>query len=89
MRLQVTLTRQPRRLEFVGEGIRYWDLLRQGINVAAQAIAASSGTVETGGSTETVTISADNIISKRGFSQIPLTQIQRSNNVLKQNNGWN
>lgn len=77
-----------RKLEFVGEGIRYWDLLRQGIQVAAKAIAASSGTVETGGSNETVTISADNVIAKRGFSQIPLTQIQRSNHVLKQNKGW-
>jgi hypothetical protein len=31
-----------RRLEFVGEGIRYWDLLRQGIAVAASTIAANT-----------------------------------------------
>lgn len=77
-----------RRLEFVGEGIRYWDLLRQGIDVAANAIAASSGSVTTGGNAENVSISADNVRSKRGFCQIPLTQIQRSNGVLKQNQGW-
>ncbi len=77
-----------RKLEFVGEGIRYWDLLRQGIDVAANAIAASSGTVTTGGNAESVTILASNVRNKRGFSQIPLTQIQLSNNVLKQNAGW-
>lgn len=77
-----------RKLEFVGEGIRYWDLLRQGIDVAANAIAASSGSVTTGGNSETVDISAGNVRSKRGFCQIPLTQIQRSNGVLKQNQGW-
>lgn len=77
-----------RKLEFVGEGIRYWDLLRQGIQVAAHAIAASSGPAMSGGNQENVTITANNIINKRGFSQIPLTQIQRSNNVLKQNAGW-
>lgn len=77
-----------RRLEFVGEGVRYWDLLRQGIDVAATAIAASSGTVVSGGSEESVAISADNVRAKRGFCQIPLTQIQRSNNLLKQNQGW-
>ena len=77
-----------RRLEFVGEGIRYWDLLRQGISTAANAIAASSGNVVSGGNAEQVNIIASNITAKRGFCQIPLTQIQRSNNVLKQNAGW-
>jgi len=28
------------------------------------------------------------IIKKRGFCQIPLTQITLSNGVLKQNTGW-
>lgn len=77
-----------RKLEFVGEGIRYWDLLRQGIDVAANAIAQSSGMVKSGGNDEQVTITAQNIINKRGFCQIPLTQIQLSNGVLKQNAGW-
>ena len=79
---------RERKLEFVGEGIRYWDLLRQGIDVAANTIAASGERVISGGREETVTIKAENIKSKRGFCQIPLTQIQRSNNLLKQNAGW-
>ena len=78
---------RERKLEFVGEGIRYWDLLRQGIDVAANTIAASGERVISGGREETVTIKAENIKSKRGFCQIPLTQIQRSNNLLKQNAG--
>lgn len=79
---------EERRLEFAFEGIRYWDLLRQGVNVAAQAIVASGEKVLNGGNEGTVTFKADNIISKRGFQQIPLTQIQLSNGVLKQNAGW-
>ncbi len=79
---------EERRLEFAFEGIRYWDLLRQGVNVAAQAIVASGEKVLNGGNEATVTFKADNIISKRGFQQIPLTQIQLSNGVLKQNAGW-
>lgn len=80
-----------RRLEFVGEGIRYWDLLRQGISVAASTIAANT----------TVSIFIDgtanppsasklqaNITATRGFQQIPNDQITLSSNLLKQNAGW-
>jgi len=49
---------------------------------------ASGETVLDGGQENRVTFKADNIISKRGFQQIPLTQIQLSNGVLKQNAGW-
>ncbi len=79
---------EERRLEFAFEGIRYWDLLRQGVEVAAAAIVASGDKVLNGGVEGAVSYSAQNIISKRGFQQIPLTQIQLSNNVLKQNAGW-
>ncbi len=79
---------EERRLEFAFEGIRYWDLLRQGVNVAAQAIVASGQKVLNGGQEATVSYKAENIISKRGFQQIPLTQIQRSNGVPKHNAGW-
>ena len=79
---------EERRLEFAFEGIRYWDLLRQGVDVAAQAIVASGETVLDGGIETPVTFKAENIVAKRGFQQIPLTQIQLSNNVLKQNAGW-
>ena len=79
---------EERRLEFAFEGLRYWDLLRQGVNVAAQAIVASGETVLNGGNEGVVSYRAENITSKRGFQQIPLTQIQLSNGVLKQNAGW-
>jgi hypothetical protein len=76
-----------RRLEFAGEGIRYWDLLRQGVSVAASTI-AETVTVENGGVSTTKTISAAKIIETKGLSQIPYSQITLSNGVLKQNAGW-
>ncbi len=91
---QKTLTQanilEERRLEFAFEGQRYWDLRRQDADgsAAAAAIVNSGETVTTGGNEETVTYTASNITSKRGFMQIPNTQILLSNNVLKQNAGW-
>ncbi len=79
---------EERRLEFAFEGIRYWDLLRQGVNVAAAAIVASGESVLNGGIEGEVSYKAANITSKRGFQQIPQTQITLSNGVLKQNAGW-
>lgn len=76
-----------RKLEFAGEGIRYWDLLRQGVNVAAAAI-AESVTVQNGGVNTTKTILASKVTETKGLVQIPYTQITLSNNVLKQNAGW-
>lgn len=76
-----------RRFEFAFEAIRYWDLLRQGIDVAASTIAQRqkvlSGNVE-----DEVVIYAENIKKTRGFMMIPNSQITRSNGVLKQNPGW-
>lgn len=82
---------EERRLEFAFEGQRWFDLRRQDANgaIAAAAIAAANGeTVLSGGSEETMSYLPSNITSKRGFLQIPSTQIQLSNNVLKQNAGW-
>lgn len=82
---------EERRLEFAFEGQRWFDLRRQDANgaVAAAAIAAVNGEVVlSGGSEETLTYTPSNITSKRGFLQIPSTQIQLSNGVLKQNAGW-
>jgi len=76
-----------RKLEFAGEGLRYWDLLRQGVNVAAAAIAEST-TVQNGGVNTTKTILASKVTETKGLVQIPYTQITLSNNVLKQNAGW-
>lgn len=79
---------EERKFEFAFEGIRYWDLLRQGLSTAAAAIAQSqevlSGNVE-----DEVVIEEANILQTRGFMQIPNTQITLSNGVLEQNDGWN
>jgi len=79
---------EERKFEFAFEGIRYWDLLRQGLNTAASTIAQTqdvlSGTVP-----DQIVIQEANILETRGFMQIPNTQITLSNNVLVQNEGWN
>lgn len=77
-----------RHREFAFEGIRYWDLMRQGMTTLSNAVADASQTVSSGGVEETITYDGSNFTQKRGFQQIPLTQIQLSNNVLKQNTGW-
>ena len=74
--------------ELAFEGIRYWDLLRQGLDVAADAIVASAGTVYNGGIEAEVTFKREKIIETKGLSQIPQNQITLSNGVLKQNTGW-
>jgi hypothetical protein len=78
---------KERRLEFAGEGIRYWDLLRQGVGVAASTIAEST-TVQNGGANTTKTILASKITETKGLSQIPYSEITLSSGVLKQNAGW-
>ncbi|HEX6431972.1 MAG TPA: RagB/SusD family nutrient uptake outer membrane protein, partial [Niastella sp.] len=76
-----------RRLEFAGEGIRYWDLLRQGVSVAASTI-AESVILQNGGTNATKTILASKITETKGLVQIPTVQITLSDNVLDQNAGW-
>ncbi len=78
---------KERRLEFAGEGIRYWDLLRQGINTAASTI-TETVTLQNGGVNITKTISASKITETKGLAQIPNSQITLSSGVLKQNAGW-
>ena len=78
---------KERRLEFAMEGHRYWDLLRQGVDVAAAAIAETT-TVANGGVNTTKTITASKIQETKGLQQVPYTQITLSNGVLKQNPGW-
>lgn len=75
-----------RRLELAFEGIRYWDLLRQGIAVAAGAINEPGIQVMNAGQavTKTITFNEDT----KGLQQIPNTQITLSNGTLQQNTGW-
>jgi len=85
--LNQSVIMQERRWEFAFESINYWDMLRQGVDYAAQQIATSVDVIS-GGAPETVTISADNVKAKKGMSQIPYNQITLSNGVLQQNAGW-
>jgi len=76
-----------RRLEFTGEGVRYWDVLRQGLQTAATTIANNTTlSISTGSPSASKIIS--NITATRGFQQIPNNQITLSAGVLKQNAGW-
>lgn len=74
--------------ELAYEGIRYWDLLRQGVEVMADAVVKSGGAVENGGMQATVSYDRAKIIVTKGLSQIPANQISLSHGVLKQNAGW-
>ena len=74
--------------ELAFEGIRYWDLLRQGVEVMADAVVAGAGQVYNGGTPGSVTYDRSKIIATKGLSQIPNDQIVLSNGVLKQNDGW-
>lgn len=76
-----------RKYEFAFESMRYWDLMRQGIEVTANAVAENT-TVLTAGREVNYTVSADNVRTKRGLMQIPADQISLSGGVLKQNPGW-
>lgn len=78
---------KERRLEFALEGIRYWDLLRRGVEEAAEELAVNT-TVLNGGIEVQKVISASNIINTRGLQQIPNNQITLSDGVLVQNPGW-
>lgn len=78
---------EERHLEFALEGIRFYDLLRQGVNTAASTIAETTSLLS-GGVAETKTISASKITTTKGLQQIPNTQITLSGGVLKQNTGW-
>lgn len=80
---------EERRLELAFEGHRYWDILRYDntLAYAAQQV-AYSGTVMTGGVETTKEIDGANLLKTRGLFQIPNNQITLSNNVLKQNPGW-
>lgn len=71
------LIMEERRFELALEGIRYWDLLRQGITAAKQAIDNTGGDFTVSFRTET-----------QGLFAIPDAQVNLSNGTLIQNAGW-
>jgi len=75
-----------RQYELAFEGIRYWDLLRQGLTKTKTELDASSTTVELGGATKTKTINFP--LATKGLIQIPKIQIDLSAGTLVQNAGW-
>ncbi|BAV09555.1 Starch-binding associating with outer membrane [Filimonas lacunae] len=74
----VKLVLEERRLELALEGMRYWDLLRQGTTAAKQAIDNATG------DDFNVTFRAET----QGLFAIPQTQIDQSNSTITQNPGW-
>lgn len=91
---------EERRLEFMGESIRHFDLLRQGLDAFVNAqlgqattngrVGGPAITIYNNGAAESIADSyiESNIRTKRGFCQIPPTQISLSGGIYKQNAGW-
>ncbi len=82
-----------RRLEFVGEGIRYWDLLGQGVEKAAQMInIPPPGIVVKDGpdiyGTKNIIVDGNNVLKTSGLIQIPWDAIDLSDGLYVQNVGW-
>lgn len=89
--------RHERRVELAGEGVRYWDLLRYGLDYTKQAIDASSlvgpyynggGTLTAGANTPPNAYIMNWDESKKGHIPIPPSQIILSNGTLQQNPGY-
>lgn len=81
--------RNERRFELAFEGERWFDLLRW--HQAAEALSAENGTVIRNNNADSkVDMSGVALRVKEtgGFLQIPQAQIDLSNGVLKQNQGW-
>src|SRR4030042_2821069 len=77
---------KERQLELAFEAIRYWDLLRQGLDVAKAEIDIRDFPVKTGGAEVLKTI--DFPLITKGLFQIPKDEISLSENTLVQNEGW-
>jgi starch-binding outer membrane protein, SusD/RagB family len=73
---------EERRLEFALEGLRYHDLLRQGLDVAKAAIDANSF------QTDEFPVSFPSDKGFDGFIKIPGTQVTLSNGTIKQSQYW-
>lgn len=77
---------EERRLELAFEAVRYYDLLRQGMDITKAAIDETDVPVRTGG--KEVLKSIDFRKETRGLFQIPNSEIVLSEGTLQQNEGW-
>lgn len=78
---------QERARELAGEGLRYFDVLRRGVSVAQQELSITNqvGAMYSGDpAIYEVTFNAET----RGFLPIPQVEIDLSNGVLEQNDGY-
>lgn len=75
-----TVIMEERRLELALEGLRYFDLIRQGMGVMKSAIDNN-----TGDSQFAVTFRSETL----GWFALPQSQIVLSNGTIQQNPGWN
>jgi len=73
---------EERRYEFALEGLRYFDLLRQGLDVAKAAIDANSYQLDE------FPVSFPSDVGFDGFCKIPETQVNLSNGTLRQSDYW-
>ncbi|HKK63047.1 MAG TPA: RagB/SusD family nutrient uptake outer membrane protein [Bacteroidales bacterium] len=78
---------RERRLELSLEGIRYFDLLRQGLSVAEQELSISVRGPNYDGDQEIFDVTFDP--ATKGFFPIPQSEIDLSAGALVQNEGYN
>ena len=78
---------KERRLEFALEGQRYFDLLRQGLDVAESAL-TKEGLRGPNYTDDQVTYEVTFDINTRGFLPIPQTEVDLSNGTFVQNDGY-
>lgn len=76
-----------RRMELSGEGHRYWDLLRSGQSTANTEL-TTTGIIGPNYSGDDAVYEVTYNLTTRGFLPIPQTEIDLSNNVLIQNDGY-
>ena len=84
---------QERHLELFGEGIRFYDVLRQGVEKAAEILTIPAPGIEVKSGpniygTDNIILKGENVLKTSGLQQIPWDEINLSDGVLVQNVGW-
>ncbi len=78
---------QERRVELALEGIRYWDLLRRGLDVAEDAITTQNvrGPLYQG---DQITFNVTFNRARKGFFPIPQNELDIQDGKMNQNDGY-